>query len=182
MYGVVNKSLKEMMIIQFGDERWQKVLDKSGVASDSFLSMRAYDDDVTYKLAQAAADELEIDLDDALRAFGVHWVEHTAAKEYSALMRATGQDMLSFLENLNGLHDRISSTFLDYRPPSFLVDRDTAGAVGVLYLSERVGLTPFVEGLLSGLASWFGETMDILEIRPEEVGSGEKTYFLVKMG
>ena len=60
MYGVVNKSLKEMMIIQFGDERWQKVLDKSGVASDSFLSMRAYDDDVTYKLAQAAADELEI--------------------------------------------------------------------------------------------------------------------------
>ena len=109
-------------------------------------------------------------------------MEHTAAKEYSALMRATGQDMLSFLENLNGLHDRISSTFLDYRPPSFLVDRDAAGAVGVLYISERVGLTPFVEGLLSGLASWFGETMDILEIRPEEVGSGEKTYFLVKMG
>jgi len=182
MYGVVNKSLKEMMIIQFGDERWQKVLDSSGVAADSFLSMRAYDDDVTYKLAQAAADELEIDLGDALRAFGVHWVEHTAAKEYGTLMRATGQDMLSFLENLNGLHDRISSTFLDYRPPSFLVDRDAAGGVSVLYTSERVGLTPFVEGLLSGLAGWFGETMDILEIRPEEVGSGEKTYFLVKMG
>ena len=181
MYGVVNKSLKEMMINQFGDERWQRVLDQSGVASDSFLSMRAYDDDVTYKLAQAAADELKIDLGDALRAFGVHWVEHTAAKEYGTLMRATGGDMLSFLENLNGLHDRISSTFLDYRPPSFIVDREAEDGISVLYLSERVGLTPFVEGLLNGLSAWFEESMEILDIRPEAVDVGEKSIFIVKM-
>ena len=181
MYGVVNKSLKEMMINQFGDERWQKVLKQSGVAADSFLSMRAYDDDVTYKLAQAAADELQIDLDDALRAFGVHWVEHTAAKEYSALMRATGADMLGFLENLNSLHDRISSTFLDYRPPSFIVDRDRASGVSIQYASERIGLTPFVEGLLNGLASWFGESITILDIRPAAVDAGEKSTFLISM-
>jgi len=181
MYGVVNKSLKEMMVNQFGDERWQKVLKQSGVAADSFLSMRAYDDDVTYKLAQAAADELQIDLNDALRAFGVHWVEHTAAKEYNALMRATGGDMLSFLENLNSLHDRISSTFLNYRPPSFIVDRDSASGVSIQYTSERVGLTPFVEGLLNGLASWFGESMTILDIKPEAVDAGEKSTFLISM-
>ena len=45
----------------------------------------------------------------------VHWVENTVAKQCETLMHLAGSDM--FLGNLNNLHDRISSTFLDYRPP-----------------------------------------------------------------
>ena len=119
MYGVINKSLRDMVIEQFGEAKWSEVLQRSGVPDDSFLAMQSYDDDVTYKLAQACADEMQIDLGDALRAFGVHWVENTVAKQYETLMRAAGSDMLGFLGNLNNLHDRISSTFLNYRPPAF---------------------------------------------------------------
>ena len=53
---------------------------------------------------------------DALRAFGVHWVENTVAKQYETLMRAAGSDMLGFLAT--DTHDRISSTFwIIARPP-----------------------------------------------------------------
>ena len=65
MYGVINKSLKEMVIEQFGMERWESVLSRSGVPADSFLSMRSYDDERTYALAHACADELQIPLPDA---------------------------------------------------------------------------------------------------------------------
>ena len=58
-------------------------------------------------------------MDTALHAFGQHWVNHTLARDYDALARSTGSTMLEFLGNLNALHDRISTTFLDYEPLSF---------------------------------------------------------------
>ena len=181
MYGVINKSLRDMVTEQFGESKWKEVLERSGVPDDSFLAMRSYDDDVTYRLAQACADEMAIDLSDALRAFGVHWVENTVARQYDTLMRAAGSDMLGFLGNLNGLHDRISSTFLDYRPPSFEIGDTSNNPVDILYVSERTGLTPFVEGLLRGLAVRFEQSMEIVEILPQEVAEGGKTLFRVRM-
>ena len=182
MYGVINKSLRDMVIEQFGEPKWSEVLQRSGVPDDSFLAMQSYDDDVTYKLAQACADEMQIDLTDALRAFGVHWVENTVSKQYESLMRAAGSDMLGFLGNLNNLHDRISSTFLNYRPPAFEVGDRSGNEVEILYLSERVGLTPFVEGLLRGLADRFNQEMEIVDIVPQQVSQGEQTLFKVRMG
>ena len=54
--------------------------------------------------------------------------------------------------------------------------------VEILYLSERVGLTPFVEGLLQGLAQRFNQSMEIMGIEPQSVEIGEKTLFKVRMG
>jgi hypothetical protein len=116
-----------------------------------------------------------------LKAFGVHWVENTVARQYESLLRAAGSDMLSFLGNLNNLHDRISSTFLNYRPPNFKVRAGEGGNVDILYVSERVGLTPFVEGLLQGLAQRFNQPMEILKIEPQASDAGEKTLFTVCM-
>ncbi len=177
MYGVVNRSLKELVLIHHGEERWQSVLALSDVPGDSFLSMQSYDDQITYDLAQAVAKELAISVDDALRAFGVHWVEHTMAHHYDALARAAGSNLLQFLENLNALHDRISSTFLEYQPPRFDIQHLSSHRVEVLYSSDRVGLTPFVEGLLEGLSKRFNEPIKILAIEPLPTQSGTQSRF-----
>ena len=50
MYGLINSSLQSMIRDKFGDEQWDKVLIASGVPEDSFLSMRSYDDAITYDL------------------------------------------------------------------------------------------------------------------------------------
>jgi len=182
VYGVINKSLREMMLGQYGEAAWERVLKRSGVSSDSFLTMCSYDDSVTYQLAHAAAEELNINLSDALKAFGVHWVEHTLATNYETLARAAGGDMLEFLANLNGLHDRISSTFIDYQPPEFEVANHGEDLVSVLYISTREGLTPFVEGLLIGLSRRFNQDIDIVSIEPLPVELGEKTLFTCRLG
>ena len=104
------------------------------------------------------------------------------ARQYESLLRAAGSDMLGFLGNLNNLHDRISSTFLNYRPPNFRVREGDGKDVEILYLSERIGLTPFVEGLLQGLAQRFNQSMEIMGIEPQSVETGEKTLFKVRMG
>lgn len=182
MYGVINKSLRDMMVEQYGDLAWGNVLQRSGCPHDSFLAMRSYDDSVTYHLAQAAAEELGIELDDALRAFGVHWIEHTIHKHYDTLARAAGSNLIQFLSNLNALHDRISSTFLDYQPPEFDIRTRDDGVVELTYVSQRVGLTPFVEGLITGLGKRFGETVVIHNIESIAVSSGEKSLFTLTIG
>jgi len=181
VYGVINKSLRDMMLNQYGEQAWERVFKRSGVPDDSFLAMRSYDDAITYQLAHAAADELNIDVQSALKSFGVHWVEHTLPSSYETLARAAGGDMLQFLGNLNALHDRISSTFIDYLPPEFEVKHLPDGRVEVIYISTRVGLTPFVEGLLIGLGDRFEQRVDIHEINPLPVSEGEKTAFIITL-
>ena len=180
MYGLINSSLRQMIQMQFGEEKWQEVLAASGVPEDSFLSMRRYDDDVTYALAGAASEVLGAPVDACLEMFGQHWVLETASKSYGMLLDAAGRDMIGFLRNMNGLHDRITSTFLDYVPPEFHVEEDGAN-FNIHYVSQRQGLNPFVVGLLKGLGTRFGTEVLILDQTEVTVEKGTHTIFKVAL-
>lgn len=181
MYGVINKSLRDMVIEGHGEAIWAQVLAKAGVPSDSFLAMRSYDDEITFRLAVASSDVLGVDVDTALHAFGKHWVNHTLARDYDALVRSTGSTMLEFLENLNELHDRISTTFLEYQPPEFRVSELEKNRMEVEYISHREGLNSFVAGLLIALSERFNEPMSISAIEDLSVDAGTHTKFSLLM-
>jgi guanylate cyclase soluble subunit beta len=166
-----------MITMQFGEDQWQQVLEASGVPLDSFLTMRSYDDAITFSLASAASEVLGAPVAACLEMFGEHWVLETAGKSYGMLMNATGQEMMEFLGNLNALHDRITSTFLDYVPPEFRVSALPDGRHQIDYISQREGLTPFVVGLLHGLSKHFGNTLTINNQHSQPVSHGEHTVF-----
>lgn len=181
MYGLINSALQNMIRDKFGDEQWQQVLEASGVPEDSFLTMRSYDDKITYDLTYAAAEVLDAPVAVCLEMFGEYWIMETASKSYSALMDASGNDMVEFLTNLNALHDRITSTFLNYRPPEFRVENLENGRHRVHYVSEREGLVPFVVGLLQGLAKRFDCELKILNQEEMDVPTGTHATFEVKV-
>lgn len=178
MYGLINNSLKGMILDRFGEEQWQQVLAASGVPEDSFLTMRSYDDSITYSLAGAASEVLGAPVEDCLEMFGEYWVLETATKSYNMLLNAAGGDMIEFLGNMNALHDRITSTFLDYVPPEFFVEQQNGNHL-IHYVSQREGLTPFVVGLLKGLAQRFECELTILSQTQRQVDKGEHTVFEV---
>lgn len=180
MYGLINNSLKDMVLDRFGEEKWQEVLETADVPADSFLAMRSYDDAITYSLAGAAADVLGASVDDCLEMFGEYWVLETATKSYGVLLDAAGSDMLEFLGNMNALHDRITSTFVSYVPPEFYVEKNN-DSVQIHYISSRKGLTPFVVGILKGLATRFEHTLTILEQSEIDVEEGTHTIFDVEL-
>ena len=181
MYGVINKSLRDMVTEGHGEAVWAQVLAKAGVPSDSFLAMRSYDDEITFRLAVASSDVLGVDVDTALHAFGKHWVNHTLARDYDALVRSTGSTMLEFLENLNELHDRISTTFLEYEPPEFRVSELQKNRMEVEYISHREGLNSFVSGVLVALSERFNEPMSIEATEDLSVDAGTHTKFSLLM-
>ncbi len=182
MYGLINKALRDMVTEHHGPCIWGRILAESGVPPDSFLTMRSYDDDVTYDLAGATAQVMDAPVADCLKLFGQYWMTDTAPRHYGMLLDASGDTALEFLGNLNALHDRITTTFIDYRPPTFDVEPQDDGTALVDYISTREGLTPFVEGLLDGIALRFGTTIEVLSITPVPVDSGEHTRFHLRIG
>lgn len=181
MYGIINKSLKDMIVERFGADTWTDVLAESGVTSASFLRMRSYDDDITYALVGAASEVLNTPPGDCLELFGVYWVETTATKNYAALMDSAGGSFIDFLKNLNDMHDRIATTFLDYVPPYFRVEDNPDGSYLLHYISTREGLTPFVRGLLKGLSSRFSQQLVVISEKVVEVDQGNHTVFHVEL-
>lgn len=179
MYGLINSALQDMVITHFGEEKWREVHAHSGVPEDSFLTMRRYDDEITFRLAGSASEVLGAPVDACMQMFGHHWVEAIAVRNFATLMDATGSDTVGFLHNLNALHDRITSTFLEYIPPEFRVEDidPEAGRYHVHYHSERKGLTQFVTGLLEGLAKHFGDELDILSVTVDDDGEGTQSVF-----
>ncbi|MEE4278717.1 MAG: heme NO-binding domain-containing protein [Halieaceae bacterium] len=179
MYGLVNSALKDMIVNHFGEEKWQAIHRHSQVADTGFLTMHRYDDRITYQLAGAAAELLGAPIDDCMEMFGRHWVAAVAVRDFGTLMDATGSDTVSFLRNVNALHDRITSTFIDYIPPEFALE-PVAGyrdRFHVHYHSERKGLTAFVTGLLHGLAEHFGDDIEIHSISIDDDGEGTHSIF-----
>lgn len=179
MYGLINSALKSMIIQRFGEEKWQAVLTESDVPEDSFLTMRSYEDALTYQLVGAASKVLESPAETCLEMFGEYWVNETAGKHYGALMNASGQTMVEFLRNMNTLHDRITGTFINYVPPEFSVEDLSNNEYLIHYVSTREGLQPFVVGLLKGLAKRFNATLTILDI--SEVSKDLGSHFVFKV-
>ena len=114
--------------------------------------------------------------------FGHYWATVTAVEAYGTLMDATGTNLVEFLENVNILHDRITSTFIGYIPPYFEVDHHN-NEVALTYESKREGLTPFVCGIVRGLAERFDceVTFGEVEMLPAESGELSKIPFTISI-
>lgn len=163
MYGMVNDAVRGLVKSAFGDAAWQEIHTQAG-SPESFVAMRTYGDDITFSLVSAASDILKLDATTILRTFGEYWVSDVATKHYGDLMKNTGVSFVDFVKNLDHMHQRIRTTFPDYKPPSFRVIDVSDHQIQVDYYSQREGLLPFVEGLFKGLGTHYATNIEIEHI------------------
>jgi hypothetical protein len=171
MYGLIHSALQHLVVEKFGQEKWNEALKIAGIPQDSFFSTRSYDDEITFTLAGAVSEVVGAPLDDCLELFGEYWLTSFAPQSYDMLIRAAGDSLFEFLENLNSLHDRISTTFVGYVPPSFHLQRKSETNATVEYRSSRTGMVPFVVGIIKGMQDRFNVNIKILDM---QVSSSDK--------
>ncbi|OWY20095.1 heme NO-binding protein [Sphingobacteriales bacterium UPWRP_1] len=169
MYGIVNKAIEDLVKINYGIEAWENIKEKSRTEIDFFISNEPYPDEVTYKLAIAAAEELSITVEQVLIAFGEFWVLHTGKEKYGSLMEAGGNNLKEFLINLPNFHNRIMLIYPNLTPPEFRISHLTDNSLHVHYFSQRPGLKEFVRGLLQGLGKLYQTevAIELLQCRDE---------------
>jgi hypothetical protein len=164
MYGLVNKAVEDLVCSHFGNQAWERILDKAGIGVDMFVSMDDYPDSVTYKLVAAACEVLDMEPSQVLRAFGEYWTRYTVQEGYGEMIAMFGDTFKDFLCNLDTMHSHIAVAFPNLRPPHFEVEEIEGGKSLLLhYHSDREGLAPMVSGLLSGLAKRFNESVEITQ-------------------
>ena len=60
MYGIVNKAFQALVYERFGEDKWEEIMQKSGVDIDIFIGMEQYPDEITFKIVGAASEVLEV--------------------------------------------------------------------------------------------------------------------------
>lgn len=176
MYGIVNKAIEDLVKTNFGEDRWEAIRRRSGVEVDFFISNEAYDDDITYKLAESASAELDMPLPKVFEAFGEWWVLKTGREKYGGLMEAGGASLREFLVNLPVFHNRVMLIYPKLTPPEFRVSDIAESSIHVHYFSKRVGLQEFVRGLLQGLAKMYQVHARVELLQTRDTGSDHEVF------
>jgi hypothetical protein len=155
MYGIINKSIEELVIDKFGEPVWEKILLNSGIEKQIFLSNEAYDDDITYQLAASTAEVVGISIGNVLLEFGKWWILDTCQKPYGSMLKTGGGNLAEFLIGLPSFHDRVQLMYPKLSPPAFKVEMISKKKYLIHYYSTRIALQEFMRGLLFGLATYF---------------------------
>lgn len=176
MYGIVNKAIEELVKVNYGEEKWQAVKNRSGIDVAYFLSSEPYDDSITYKLAAAVSEEMNISVDKVLEAFGEWWILRTGKEKYGGLMEAGGHSLKEFLINLPLFHNRIMLIYPKLTPPEFRISHVEENSLHIHYYSKRQGLQEFVRGLLQGLGKMYDTPVTIQLIESRNAGNDHEIF------
>ncbi|MFY8003484.1 MAG: heme NO-binding domain-containing protein [Chitinophagaceae bacterium] len=176
MYGIVNQAIEDLIVGNYGEEKWLAIKEKSGIDVDFFLSNEVYDDNVTYQLAGAAADVLQISVNEVLIAFGEHWVLKTGMEKYGSILTMGGQSFKEFLVNLPSFHNRLMLLYPKLSPPEFMVSSLETNSLHLHYISKREGLQEFVRGLIQGIAKMFQTNAQIELIASRSDGNNHEIF------
>lgn len=174
MYGMIHKAARELAVREIGEEAWARVLNRCGLDSEHFISGQHYTDDVTFLLIEEIASELDLAVPDLLREFGRYWIHFAEQSAYAPVLDMCGDDLATFLVNLDRMHSSIRATLPEAVTPSFAVTCSNDDRIDVAYRSSRTGLEAFVSGLLEGLLRRFEEQGAVSWAR-----TGEETIFTI---
>ena len=179
MYGIVNKAIEDLVIANFGEDKWNAIKEKSGVDIDFFISNEPYDDEITFNLAKATSDIVGISLSEVFQAFGEWWVLKIGKEKYGGLMMAGGKNLKEFLINLPVFHSRIMMIYPKLTPPEFRITDIEENGLQVHYFSKREGLREFVRGLLVGLGKMYNVPVQVFLLQSRDEGDSHEIFKLI---
>ena len=164
MNGLINRAVEQFVVSMKGEAGWRGVCADAGIQADGFVSMQSYDDELTYRLVDAASKRLALPPVQVLQAIGKLWITYIFKEGYGDVITATGTNLREFLTNLNEMHCRIEIVFTKMRAPQFRIEDVSDTEFRLCYASERSGLAPMVIGIVDALAQHFGQSVEIIQV------------------
>lgn len=161
VYGMIHQAARDMAVAHLGQAEWEALAASHSLSGHHFIGVDYYSDAETRALVELIAARLSLPIERALFEFGRFWIAFAGASAYGRALRMAGDDLESFIENLDRMHASIKSNMPLASLPSFRILESDQRTIHVLYLSEREGLAPFVHGILSAVAERFGESVNI---------------------
>ncbi len=182
MYGMVNHGIERLVTEAHGAQVWREVCAAAGLPDTTFEPMLTYDDAVTYRLVQAAAERLGVAPEDVLEQFGRYWTGYARHTAIGRLLTFGGDSFAECLASLDEMHGRIRLAMPDLRPPVFEVETLAEDRHRLHYRSPREGLAPMAIGLLHGLAAEFGLRIAVAHVERRAEGAACDVFEIALLG
>lgn len=146
------------MTQKYGADTWDALLASAGL-DGAYTSLGNYPDEHLAKLVGAASAALQLPANDVVR-----WVGQEAmpllVKKYPGFF-AKHQATRPFIMTINGIiHPEVKKLYPGADTPDFALDATSPEVLVMKYFSKR-RLCAFAEGLITGAALHFGETVSI---------------------
>jgi hypothetical protein len=168
MKGVVPICLSELVVKKFGNEKWIAVLQAAGLPKNtSYLPQENVEDASVMKLVQATCSVLSLTPTAAAEAFGEYWCCTYAPRIYAAYYSGA-RTAKEFLLRMKDVHDKVTRTIPDARPPVFTYEQPAPNKLIMKYSSHR-GLGDIFAGLVKGVGRHFKEDLKIQRLGPNSV-------------
>lgn len=161
MYGMIHRAMRQMVLERLGYEDWLALEQKLGIGPPELLTGMVYEDALTQEIIAEAAVQFNLTFDECLTEFGRYWVRYADHGSFSTIMQFTGQNLASFIANLDRFHLTVGAAMPGTRLPSFTLLSSEEGHLLVQYQSERIGMEKFVYGLFLGLMDRFATFGDV---------------------
>lgn len=187
MYGLINLAIEEAILQRYGQKFWDLIKDECrdsiGDTDGTFISRLYYDDEVSYRLIDAAEKILCSEkYGQVSQLFGEKFYELVQDSGYEGILKLLGGSLKDFLDNLDSFHSHLSTTYSRMQPPSFRCDQTSDNVLLLHYYSERIGLEGLVMGMVKAAARELHHlTIDISIHRLKLVDQGiDHTEFLIQ--
>lgn len=171
MYGMVNAAIKQHITTAYGTETWNAVFSTSGLQSDDFYHMEAYEDSESVSLVVSASQVLDKTPGEFLEEFGEYWITYARNSDYADMLEMAGDTLPEILMNLDSMHARIGFSFEALQPPSFWCTEVEEGSLNLHYVSDRSGLSAMVIGLVKGLGNMVKVECEVTQVAFKDQGA-----------
>lgn len=161
MHGIIHLELQKFVTERYGGQAWQVLTKKAELGEEIFTPLRAYPDDLMFRLVRVAVELTRTPAEQLLEAFGEHLVNGYLAL-YGNLLKPEWRTLDVIEHSEETIHRVVRMRQPGAEPPQLKAERTAPDEVVLFYDSPR-RLCAVARGIGRGIANHFGESIVIDE-------------------
>jgi hypothetical protein len=172
MHGLIHSELRKFVEEVHGAGMWKQVLEEAGLPDQAYSSTGAYPDQEAFAIVKAAARITATPAEDILESYG-EFLAPTLMRMFQALIPPGWKTLEMLLNTEETIHTVVRVRNPGASPPRLRFEQTGPNTLRFNYESPR-RMSALAKGIMKGIASHYGETLDIRE-RKGAAGSSEMT-------
>ena len=168
MKGVIIDAIKDLVVDNFGLEKWMDVLENAGLPRTTTFSVREdVPDETVLKVMESISETLNLSPEEVAEAFGEYWVSVYMPKVYKPYYRGI-RSAKELLLKMDEIHRKATANIPNAHPPRFEYRWEGPNVLIMKYKSPRKLVEVFM-GLIKGVGKFFKTPLEVERISEDEV-------------
>ncbi|MGR3469043.1 MAG: heme NO-binding domain-containing protein [Shimia sp.] len=156
MHGLINRAFQCFLRDTYGPPAWEAVARQAELNTAGFEALLEYDDDITFRMLEAAEGHLSKSRDELLEDLGIYLISGASNEAPRRLLRFGGQTFADFVASLGELPDRARLALPNLHMPAITVRESADGLVTLTCGAAWPGFGAVLSGVLRAMADDYG--------------------------